>query len=573
MSPGARRPPRLVVKVLAFSFGVITFVLAAVFLTLSWQTGQRLTRAIVESLEAGQQRVADREARRRGEQRMLVETLAESPTLKAAVDTFILESAEGGPVDQLAGTIQVELAKLQQRLGAPVVAVADVEGRILASAGPSAPDWRAGDRVVARAADDPTPADAVVRRAARVYLVTVVPVTLGVDVVADLLHATPIDDRYAEAMAVDAGTDVVILIDGRVVGASLSAPARPTFEAAALPLNGTVRLEGDDYVVRRVSTIDSARVYAVASIGLALRQARTEAAGVLAVIGLGAIMLAAAGSLWLARTLSAPIDDLTRAVAHLARVRDLEQAIPATGGSLELDALARTFDGLREALAAAEAESEATYLGVIGMLAAALDARDPYTAGHSERVAQLSVALGRQLGLSDREIDTLRVGALLHDIGKIGVPDAVLRKPGTLSDAEFEQIKRHPTLGARILKPLPFLADHLPIVELHHEQPDGGGYPYGLRGDAVPAAARIVHVADAFDAMVTARAYRPGRPVQEAMAELWRHAGTLFDADVVRAMAAIPASALVRPPAAPAIDAPGAVVAFRPSEPTRKSAG
>ena len=137
--------------------------------------------------------------------------------------------------------------------------------------------------------------------------------------------------------------------------------------------------------------------------------------------------------------------------------------------------------------------------------------------------------------------ETLRLGALLHDIGKIGVPDEVLRKSGALTAAEFEAIKTHPSAGARILRSIPFLAPHIPIVELHHERPDGLGYPYGLRGDDIPLAARIVHVADAFDAMTSARAYRSGRMPVEAIAELRRCVGTDFDGVSVEALiAALP---------------------------------
>jgi putative nucleotidyltransferase with HDIG domain len=181
---------------------------------------------------------------------------------------------------------------------------------------------------------------------------------------------------------------------------------------------------------------------------------------------------------------------------------------------------------------------------VIGSLAAALDARDPYTAGHSERVANLSVAIARQLQLPDIDVETVRLGALLHDIGKIGVSDAVLRKPGRLSDEEFAQIKLHPTLGARILRPLRFLSAHLPVVELHHEQPNGRGYPHGLYGAQIPLLASIVHVADAFDAMTSARAYRPSRPAEEAIEELQRHSGSMFAPDVVDTLAALPAHVL-----------------------------
>jgi putative nucleotidyltransferase with HDIG domain len=211
--------------------------------------------------------------------------------------------------------------------------------------------------------------------------------------------------------------------------------------------------------------------------------------------------------------------------------------LPATGSSRELDALTHTFNALMASVADAEAQTEAAYTGAIRALATALDARDPYTAGHSERVSVLSVAIGRALGLSAEDIEVLRLGALLHDIGKIGVPDEVLRKPGALTDAEYEAIKQHPVLGARILRPVPFLARHLPIVELHHERPDGRGYPLGLRGDDIPLAARIVHVADAYDAMTSARAYRGALPGSVAMRELWRCAGTQFHAEIVGALA------------------------------------
>jgi putative nucleotidyltransferase with HDIG domain len=226
----------------------------------------------------------------------------------------------------------------------------------------------------------------------------------------------------------------------------------------------------------------------------------------------------------------------------MTKSRDFDNPVLPSGFSLEVDTLTDAFNTMMRSVSAAEAETRSAYVGAIRALALALDARDPYTAGHSERVSAVSVAGGCERRLPDDQLDVLRLGALLHDIGKIGISDNVLRKPGALTPEEFELIKQHPAVGARILRSVLFLDPHLSIVELHHERPDGRGYPYRLRGDEIPILARIVHVADAFDAMTSARAYRPARGTPEALRELWRCAGSQFDAEVVQALArALPA--------------------------------
>jgi putative nucleotidyltransferase with HDIG domain len=176
------------------------------------------------------------------------------------------------------------------------------------------------------------------------------------------------------------------------------------------------------------------------------------------------------------------------------------------------------------------------FLQGVQMLARALEAKDAYTRGHSIRVSRYAVATARGLGFQGRGLDGIRLGGELHDIGKIGTRESVLQKPGTLTADEFRQISEHPILGERMLSPLARESpDVLRIVRSHHERLDGRGFPDGLRGERIPIEARIVAVADTFDAMTTRRPYRESRPPVQAMAELRRVAGTQLDPEVVEA--------------------------------------
>jgi diguanylate cyclase (GGDEF)-like protein/putative nucleotidyltransferase with HDIG domain len=172
-------------------------------------------------------------------------------------------------------------------------------------------------------------------------------------------------------------------------------------------------------------------------------------------------------------------------------------------------------------------------------LSATVDARDAYTAGHSRRVQQLALAIGRELGLSQAELELLGHAALFHDIGKLGIPDAILLKPSSLTDEEWEVMASHAAEGASIINRLGFLSDAVPAIRHHHERFDGHGYPDGLSGEDIPLGARIIHVADAFDSMLTTRVYRPARPANEALEELRRMAGSQFCPRCVGALEAI----------------------------------
>ena len=171
---------------------------------------------------------------------------------------------------------------------------------------------------------------------------------------------------------------------------------------------------------------------------------------------------------------------------------------------------------------------------MLSMLSRAIEARDPYTRGHSTRVTELAEAVARRLGWSEEQIATLRVGGPLHDIGKLAVSDEVLCKEGRLDDEELAQIREHPKIGAKLLLRVTHLREAIPYVLYHHERWDGTGYPSGKAGEEIPVEARVLAVADAFDAMTSDRPYRSALTHEEALAEIERCAGTQFDPKIAR---------------------------------------
>ena len=435
----------------------------------------------------------------------------------------------------LRDTVTLEAAKLSVLTRADVLAVLDPTGHVFASAGPSRQRWPRGQLVVITA-EEPSTFQGVAVVPEGAFRVSGAALRLVDRDVGALVLGTRLDAAYAWELSNLAGAQVVIAVDGSVVASTLPRAVTADLLSAGNQLEETHTFGGEEYAVRALVASGPARIYTLASIDAAASAATRDALMALGTVAFGAFVLAALGSLWLARTLTDPIDRLAGEIGVMTASRDLRRTLHPTGTSRELDTLAGAFNELVQGLTAAEADTRSAYVGAIRALAATLDARDPYTAGHSERVSALSVRMGWQMRVSEADLDVLRLGALLHDIGKIGLSDAVLRKPSALTVEEYEQLKRHPALGARILRQVPFLAPHIPIVELHHERPDGRGYPFGLRGDDIPLAARIVHVADAFDAITSARAYRPARGTAEALAELHGCSGAQFDPVAVEAL-------------------------------------
>ena len=244
--------------------------------------------------------------------------------------------------------------------------------------------------------------------------------------------------------------------------------------------------------------------------------------------------------IWAARRLTTPLNVLTESSRTIAG-GDFKHRVRLKSRT-EFGELAQTFNTMTDDLEqfvddlkkAAE-ENRTLFLSSIQMLAGAVDEKDPYTRGHSDRVTRYSVLIATEMGLKEEDIEKIRVSAQLHDVGKIGIEDRILKKPGALTPEEFEIMKTHTTKGAAILRPVEALRDMLPGIELHHESLDGRGYPHGLKGEQIPFEARLVHVADVFDALTHERPYKLAWGEQEALTYIEKESGKMFEPAAVEA--------------------------------------
>jgi HD-GYP domain-containing protein (c-di-GMP phosphodiesterase class II) len=255
-----------------------------------------------------------------------------------------------------------------------------------------------------------------------------------------------------------------------------------------------------------------------------------------------ALVLAILAAIVFASGIAGPVRVLVRRTREIANGNYHQRVELKTRN--EIGELAENFNAMSgaietaiEQLKKAAHENHLLFINSVRMLAAAIDAKDPYTRGHSERVARYSIAIGKNLGISEQDMRNLRISALLHDVGKIGIDDRILRKPGALSEDEFEVMKGHPAKGAAIMSGVAQLIDIVPGMKYHHEKWSGGGYPDNLAAEEIPMQARIVAIADTFDAMTTNRPYQKAMEVAYVVEKIRSFAGTRFDPLVVEAFA------------------------------------
>jgi HD-GYP domain-containing protein (c-di-GMP phosphodiesterase class II) len=287
---------------------------------------------------------------------------------------------------------------------------------------------------------------------------------------------------------------------------------------------------------------DDARlgVIAIQNEQAALRSVSDMRKWTLAISLLAATFALLAGFLF-AKQLTQPVRDLAEAAERIASgnfARRIEVRSRTELGDLgnAFNSMTDQLEHYVEDLRGAAAENRELFLGTVKALAAAIDGKDPYTRGHSERVARFSLAIAERLGLADDDYEKLRVSALLHDVGKIGIDDNILKKPAPLTDDEYEVMKGHPQKGFKIMSQIPAMRDFLPGMYMHHEMINGQGYPQGLKGEDIPMQARIVSVADTFDAMTTDRPYQKAMSLDDALARIKTFVGTRYDEQVVAAL-------------------------------------
>ncbi len=298
-------------------------------------------------------------------------------------------------------------------------------------------------------------------------------------------------------------------------------------------------------------------------------------------LALLAVLLSIGVSIFAARRITNPLQVLTQSSRALAR-GDFSQRVNLWSRT-EIGELAHTFNTMSdelehfvEDLKRAAEENRELFMGSIQMLAGAVDEKDPYTRGHSDRVTRYSLLIAQEMKQPESFLETLRISAQLHDVGKIGIEDHILKKPGALTEEEFEVMKTHTTKGANILRPVTQLAEMLPGIELHHEALDGRGYPYGLQDEQIPLLARVIAVADTFDALTTNRPYQQAHTPEQALQIIKNLAGKRLDPKAVEALLAvygrgeikIQRFTIKRPIAPPPTEAPAVAAAAATATPS-----
>jgi HD-GYP domain-containing protein (c-di-GMP phosphodiesterase class II) len=514
---------------------LLCFVPFAVLLTGSFWTIQKLVQSTVReglrtSLRENHLSIARLHARNNLQSSRFLKVVGENASLKAGIQ--LLASYPGSTAAKQ--TVEDQLQELCQQMGFDVLMISDVHGTPLAGV------IRVGGQLAPIPDLSQTPPRGFMMQADKVYQMASIPIDQGEENLGEL----SVGERFDFS---EFNTPAVLIRNGQVLQSSLAGVGLSDVQAALAGCPGTgeceIRLAGNNYIslpLQSISLGDGYLLRSLQNVDSATGPVQAVLNRVFLIASIGIVLAALMCSVFSSRSIVQPIAAM---IAHLRRTEGtgvLPEFQTDLSSIREIRDLTASFNHAAATIREARQSLQHAYVEFIGSLANALDARDRYTAGHSHRVSDLACATAAALGVPSHGLQEIRVGALLHDIGKIGISDTVLQKTGQLTEQEFALIKQHPVIGRRILEGVQGFAPYLAAVELHHENWDGSGYPRGQSGETTPIAARIIHVSDAYDAMTTDRPYRKGMSHSDAIRVLREFAGRHFDPRVVEVFTNLP---------------------------------
>ena len=463
----------------------------------------------------------------------ILRVAAENPALKAGLELLATERSARAAARR---TVEDQLSEICDTMGFDFLAVIGASGEPLAGV------FRGREGFTPMDLKPLLPSKGFFSTQGHIFQVTSVAISQGEEHVGTLA----VGERFDLA---GVGMPAVLLHGGSVIAINTPGTNESDAETAlrrcspqaecelriggetymSVPLDRASAATPDDgFTLRSLRSLDAA----AAPVQVVLRQVFLSA-------GLTALVVAIALGAFSSRSIVRPLAAVVSRLRESGRTGVLPEFPSAERGVREIRELTDSFNHAAASIRAGQDQLVRAYVEFVSSLASALDARDPYTAGHSLRVSEYSCAIARAMNVERQEEELIRVSALLHDIGKIGISDAVLQKTERLTQEEEALIRQHPVIGKKILECVHGFEAYLPVVELHHENWDGTGYPRGLKGEETPRTARIVKVADAYDAMTSDRPYRRGMRHEQAIAILEKHAGAQFDVPVVQAFATL----------------------------------
>jgi len=517
---------RFATRAFLWSFGPFALLIFGSFWDIQKLVQLTVRDGIRTSLRHNHESIAYARSKSELQNSRFLRMVGENASLKAGLQLWNAESRNA----EARLTVEDQLREISEALGVDFLLVSSPEGK------PVAGVMRIGEqRVQMDTAKVRPPQTGFFTVEKHVYQIASTPINQG----EENLGLLTIGERFDLS---GFNTPAVLIHRGRVLQSSVPGFSDAAVESALSACPGAseceIRLGGEGYLslpMRNASFGDGYELRSLQSLDAATRPLQRVLQNVFLITGLGTLLATIILTVLCSRSIVKPIAGVVARLHETAKTGLLPefQSDPKITPIHEIRELTQSFNSAGLAIREARTNLHGAYVEFIGTLANALDARDTYTAGHSRRVSEYSCAIARALNLAGESVEEIRVGALLHDIGKIGIADAVLQKSGKLNPEEWSIIQQHPTIGRRILEGVGGFQLYLPTVELHHENWNGTGYPHGLRGEAVPLPARIVHVADAYDAMTSSRPYRRAMSSEEALRILQQNAGTQFDPSIV----------------------------------------